>query len=217
LFFHWVDLPEGAFLPYNNYCFNINFLKSLKKKFYRVNMNIRVPEVFLVGENGDALGRVSLSEALRLSTEAELDLVEIAPEAKPPVCKIIDFGKFKYELEKQEKKQRAKNKSQDMKEIRLSMRIEEHDLDMKLRQAEDFLRKQHKLKISLRLQGREMAFLDKAREKINSALNRLAPLSKVEQPIKKLGKQFIVILAPDLGRKKEETQELKEENTPANS
>jgi len=170
-------------------------------------MNIRVPEVFLVGDNGEAYGNVSLTEALRRAQEAELDLVEIAPEARPPVCKIVDYGKFKYELEKQAKKQKAKNKSQDMKELRFSMRIEEHDLEMKIKKAEDFLKKQHKLKLTLRLQGREMAFLDKGRQKMLSFLEKLEPISKIEQPLKKMGKQFIVILAPDLGRKPKEQPE----------
>lgn len=171
-----------------------------KNKFFRVNEQIRFPEVFLVDENGNPIGKVSNREALEMARRAELDLVEVAPNARPPVCKIVEFGKFKYELEKQARKQRAKNKGQDMKEIRLSYVIEKNDFEIKVKQARKFLSRQHKLKISLRLKGRELAYQDLAKEKILNFYDQLKDIAKIEQELKKLGKNYFMLLAPDLGK-----------------
>jgi len=181
-----------------------------KNKFFRVNEQIRVPEVFLVDEAGTPIGRISNREALDRARQAELDLVEVSPNTNPPVCKIVDFGKFKYELEKQARKQRARNKGQDMKEIRLSFRIEKNDLGIKLKKARSFLEKQHKLKVTLRLHGRELSYQDLAKQKILTFIDQLKDIAKVEQELKKLGKNYFVLLAPDLGKKLDE----KSENSP---
>ena len=183
----------------NNYTF--------KKVFARVNEQIRVPEVFLVDEDGNALGRISRDEALSRARSAELDLVEVSPKAQPPVCKIIDYGKYKYEQEKQAKKQRAKNKAQDQKEIRLSLNIEENDLKVKSKKAQEFLEKRHKVKVNLMLKGREMAFKDKAFEILNNFVARMEGLGKIEVPVKKLGRQFQLIMAPTGGKRKETAPE----------
>lgn len=178
-----------------------------KKKFYRVNEQIRIPEVFLIDENGNKIGKISNREALDMARRAELDLVEVSPNSRPPVCKIIDFGKFKYELEKQARKQRAKNKGQEMKEVRLSFRIEKNDFDIKLKKARKFLEKQHKLKVSLRLRGREMAYQDLAKEKILQFIDALKDISKIEQDMKKMGKNYFILLAPELGKKPTESDD----------
>lgn len=169
-----------------------------------MNEQIRIPEVFLIDENGHKVGQVSNREALEMARRAELDLVEVSPNSRPPVCKIIDFGKFKYELEKQARKQRAKNKGQEMKEVRLSFRIEKNDFDIKLKKARKFLEKQHKLKVSLRLRGREMAYQDLAKEKIIQFVDALKDISKIEQDMKKMGKNYFILLAPELGKQPKE-------------
>ncbi len=167
------------------------------KNFFRVNHNIRAREVFLVDEGGQVVGNTLLQEALQKAQNVELDLVEVSPNANPPVCKILDFGKFKYEIEKQERKQKAKNKSADLKEIRLSLNIDENDLNVKIRKAREFLQKKHKVKISLMLKGREAMFADKAKEKINSFYTNMSGMAKVEVPMKRLGKSWQLTMAPD--------------------
>ncbi len=178
------------------------------KNFFRINHNIRAREVFLVDENGQVLGNVLLQDALQKAQIAELDLVEVSPNAKPPVCKILDFGKFKYEVEKQERKQKAKNKSADLKEIRLSLNIDDNDLNVKIRKAKEFLQKKHKVKVSLMLKGREAMFSDKAREVINSFYSKMDGMAKIEVPMKRLGKNWQITMAPETKPKlKEESIE----------
>lgn len=167
------------------------------KKIFRVNHNIKTNEVLLIDEIGNKCGVVPLHEALTRAETAELDLVEVSPNSQPPVCKIIDFGKFKYELEKQERKQKAKNKGSDLKEIRLSLNINDNDLQVKRRKALEFLAKKHKVKLNIRLKGREMAYGDKAREMINKFFQSLEGRAKIEQEMKRLGTQFLIVLAPE--------------------
>jgi translation initiation factor IF-3 len=169
----------------------------LAKKFFRVNHQIRVPEVYLIDESGNIIGNISLQEALSRAQGIQLDLVEVSPNATPPVCKIIDFGKFKYELEKQERKQKARNKAQELKEIRFSVRIDDHDFGIKTEKARSFLKKRHKVKITIQLRGREMAYQDRAREMLNSIISQLKDMSKIEQELKRMGNRFFVVLAPD--------------------
>ncbi len=161
----------------------------MAKKFNRVNHQIRVPEVFLIDEAGNKVGSISTHEARQMAERAELDLVEMSPNAKPPVCKIIDYGKFKYELEKQARKQRARNKGQDLKEVRFSVRIEENDFEVKLNRARKFLEKRDKVKISLQLRGREMAHQDRAMDMMRRIMDDLKDISKIEQELKRMGKQ----------------------------
>jgi translation initiation factor IF-3 len=169
----------------------------LAKKFFRVNHQIRVPEVYLIDESGNIIGNISLQEALSRAQNIQLDLVEVSPNATPPVCKIIDFGKFKYELEKLERKQKARNKAQELKEIRFSVRIDDHDFGIKTEKARSFLAKRHKVKITIQLRGREMAYQDRAREMLNSIISQMKDISKIEQELKRMGNRFFVVLAPD--------------------
>jgi len=162
----------------------------------RINERITMPEVFLVDEDGP-IGKVSREEALQRARAAELDLVEVAPKERPPVCKIMDFGKYKYEMEKQQRKQRARNKGQDLKEIRLSLNISENDLLIKIRKTKEFLEKKHKVKITLRLKGREVVQYDAAKEMMDTYYNRLDGMAKVETPAKKLGRQWQMVILPD--------------------
>lgn len=121
-----------------------------------MNEEIRDREVRLIGEDGEQLGVVSIKEALELADEKNRDLVKIAPGARPPVCKIMDYGKHKYEQAKRDKDSRKKQKTQQLKEIRLSLGIEEHDIQTKAKNAAKFLSKGDKLKVSLRFRGREL-------------------------------------------------------------
>ncbi len=139
------------------------------------------------------MGVLSKDEALALAEEKELDLVLVGPQASPPVAKIIDYGKFKYEQDRRDRKNKAK-KTQEIKEIRLSYNTGEGDLDVKLTQARRFIQEGHKLKLRLKLVGREMAFKDKAVEQLDNFKNLLD--MEYEQPIQRQGKQMIVLLKP---------------------
>ena len=128
-----------------------------------INEQIRDREVRLIGENGEQLGIMSARDAFKLAQEAELDLVKIAPTAKPPVCKIIDYGKYRYELARKEKEARKKQKVIDVKEVRLSPNIDTNDLNTKVGAARKFLEKGDKVKVTLRFRGREMAHMSKSK------------------------------------------------------
>ena len=128
-----------------------------------INEQIRDREVRLIGENGEQLGIMSARDAFKLAQEAELDLVKIAPTAKPPVCKIIDYGKYRYELARKEKEARKKQKVIDVKEVRLSPNIDTNDLNTKVGAARKFLEKGDKVKVTLLFRGREMAHMSKTK------------------------------------------------------
>ena len=124
-----------------------------------INEQIRDKEIRLIGENGEQLGIMSSRDAMKMAIEAELDLVKIAPTAKPPVCKIIDYRKYRYEQAKREKEAKKKQKVTEVKEIRLSPNIDDNDLNTKANQAKKFLEKGDKVKVTLRFRGREMAHI----------------------------------------------------------
>ena len=122
-----------------------------------INEQIRDREIRLIGEDGQQLGIMSSREAMKIAREAELDLVKIAPQAKPPVCKIIDYGKYRYELARKEKEAKKKQKTIEVKEVRLSPNIDSNDLNTKIASARKFMEKGNKVKVTLRFRGREMA------------------------------------------------------------
>lgn len=152
----------------------------------RTNHQIRVPELRIIDENGQQLGIMKTSEALALAVERGLDLVEVSPQAKPPVAKLIDFNKLRYHQKKLEQQQKKKAKKIDVKGIRLSLRISEHDLQTKAKQAQKFLAEGNKVKIDLMMRGREQAFANMAHEVINKFL-KLLPAHEIEAPAKKAG------------------------------
>ena len=129
-----------------------------------INEQIRDKEVRLIGENGELIGIMPARDALKLAEEAELDLVKIAPTAKPPVCKIVDYGKYRYEMLRREKEAKKKQKVTEVKEIRLSPNIDDNDLNTKAGQARKFITKGDKVKVSLRFHGREMAHMSSGKE-----------------------------------------------------
>lgn len=159
-----------------------------------INEQIRDKEVRLIGEDGEQLGVVSCNEAMKLAREANLDLVKIAPTAKPPVCKIIDYGKYRYELARKEKEAKKKQKVTDVKEIRLSPNIDENDLNTKANQARKFISKGDKVKVSLRFRGREMAHMSAGRQILDSFFKCLEDIATVEKPAKLEGRSMIMYL-----------------------
>jgi translation initiation factor IF-3 len=159
-------------------------------------MGIRVKEVRLVDEEGEMLGVVSTDDARAKARAAGLDLVEISPKATPPVCKIIDYGKFQYEQKKKEKLQKKASKAQEIKGIRLSFRIGPGDLQRQKEHAEAFLKDKHPVRVQMLLRGREKAHKDLAAEKLQAFIASLSESGKPDQVAKFSGSQFIVLLKP---------------------
>lgn len=159
-----------------------------------INEQIRDKEIRLIGENGAQLGIMPTREALRLAREAELDLVKIAPGAKPPVCKIIDYGKYKYEQGRKEKEAKKKQRIIEIKEVRLSPNIEENDLNTKVGAARKFLQKGNKVKVTLRFRGREMAHVQHSKQILDVFAEKVSDIASVEKAPKLEGRQMIMFL-----------------------
>ena len=159
-----------------------------------INEQIRDREVRLIGENGELIGIMSAKEAYKLAQEAELDLVKIAPTAKPPVCKIIDYGKYKYEIARKEKEAKKKQKVIEIKEVRLSPNIEDNDLNTKVSAARKFLEKGNKVKVTLRFRGREMAHMASSKHILDD-FAMLEEVAVVEKPAKVEGRSMTLVLA----------------------
>ena len=164
--------------------------KGMKR--LRINEQIRVPEVRLI--SGDAQEVVSLEEALKRAREQELDLIEVSPSAKPPVCKILDRGSYLYQQKKKERKQKAHSKQTEVKMVRFGFRTDQHDLDRLANQARGFLDDRHLVKIAVRLRGREFTNMDYAKDKLRKFVEGLSDVSDVEQEMKRQGNQFMVIV-----------------------
>ncbi|RMH46889.1 MAG: translation initiation factor IF-3 [Alphaproteobacteria bacterium] len=162
----------------------------------RVNERIRAPEIRLIGAEGENLGVMSPAEALRLAEEAGLDLVEISPTAKPPVCKIMDYGKFKYEQQKRESEARKKQKTIEVKEVKFRPNTDKHDYDVKLRNVRRFLENGDKVKVTLRFRGREMAHQNLGRELLERVAADIEDIGKVENMPKMEGRQMIMMIGP---------------------
>ena len=159
-----------------------------------INEQIRDKEVRVVGADGEQLGIMSSRDAYKLAQEAELDLVKIAPTAKPPVCKIIDYGKFRYENARKEKEARKKQKVIEIKEVRLSPNIDTNDLNTKVGAARKFLEKGDKVKVTLRFRGREMAHMSKSRYILDDFAESLADIAVVDKPSKEEGRSMVMFL-----------------------
>lgn len=159
-----------------------------------INEQIRDKEVRLIGQDGEQLGVMSSREALKLAAEAELDLVKIAPTAKPPVCKIIDYGKYRYELARKEKEAKKKQKTVEIKEIRMSPNIESNDLNTKMNAAKKFLSKGDKVKVTLRFRGREMAHMQTSKHILDDFAEQLADVAVVEKAPKLEGRSISMVL-----------------------
>lgn len=168
----------------------------ISKEQHLINEAIRASEVRLIGVNGDQLGIKPLREALKMAQDLNLDLVNVAPQAKPPVCRIMDYGKYRYEQSKREKEARKNQKIIQIKEVRLSPSIEENDVQTKLRHVKKFLQKGDKVKLSIRFRGREITHQELGRKVLDRMAEEVKDISDVERAPKLEGRQMIMILTP---------------------
>jgi translation initiation factor IF-3 len=165
-------------------------------KDLRVNDEIRAREVRVIDKDGQQAGIMAVRDALRLAAEASLDLVEISPTAKPPVCRVMDFGRFKYEQSKRDKESRKKQRVIHIKEVKMRPTIEDHDFEVWVKRAESFLQEGDKIKGIITFRGREIVHADLGRKVLDRLAQRLAHLSVIERPAKVEGRSMIVILNP---------------------
>ncbi len=165
---------------------------------YRVNRQIRAREVRLIDEDGKQIGIVPIKEALSIAEEKGLDLVEIAPQAKPPVCRIMDYGKFKYELKKKEREARKKQREHqiEVKDIRMKVRIDEHDLQVKLKHMREFLEDGDKVRVRIRFRGRENVHPELGEKLFQKIVSALEDIAQVEVKPKKEGPFLVFTLMP---------------------
>ncbi|MFT3934623.1 MAG: translation initiation factor IF-3 [Chitinophagaceae bacterium] len=184
--------PRGAFNP--------RFRKEQQQE-HRTNHMIRVPQVRLVGDNVE-VGIYSIQEALRMAQDQQLDLVEISPQADPPVCKIIDYNKFLYEKKKKEKEMKANSKVSEVKEIRFTPNTDDHDFDFKAKHAESFLKDGNKVKAYVQFKGRAIQFKERGELLILKFAERLAEFGVLESLPKMEGKRMLAIWAPKSQKKK---------------
>lgn len=172
--------------------------RSIKKfipdKRARINERIRAPQVRLIDAQGNNLGVMATPEALDKARQAGLDLIEVNPKVQPPVCKILDFGKFKYEKDKLAHKQKVASKKSEIKCIRLSFKIKGHDLDNRIKQAKKFLAANNQVKVELILKGREKAHAGHAREMLEKFINNMGEDIKIIQPTQRQGGKFSVVI-----------------------
>ena len=159
-----------------------------------INEQIRDREIRLIGEDGEQLGIMSARDEMKLAREANLDLVKIAPTAKPPVCKIIDYGKYRYELARKEKEAKKKQKTVEVKEVRISPNIDTNDLNTKVNNAKKFIAKGNKVKVTLRFRGREMAHMQQSKHILDDFAEMLAEVAVVEKPAKLEGRSMSMVL-----------------------
>jgi translation initiation factor IF-3 len=165
-------------------------------KELKINEEIRAKEIRLLGVNNEQLGIVQVRDALRMAQEQNIDLVEIAPTAKPPVCRIMDYGKFKYEQSKKDKEARKKQKVISVKEVKLRPGIEDHDFSVKLKNAQRFLEDGDKVKVTIMFRGRELSHADLGRQVLVKMASECNPLAIVEREPRLEGKNMIMILSP---------------------
>ena len=159
-----------------------------------INEQIRDREIRLIGEDGEQLGIMSARDAMKLAREANLDLVKIAPTAKPPVCKIIDYGKYRYELARKEKEAKKKQKTVEVKEVRLSPNIDTNDLNTKVNQARKFVSSGNKVKVAVRFRGRELAHTAVGKTILEDFAQKLSDIAVIDKPAKLEGKSMVMFL-----------------------
>ncbi len=168
----------------------------------RVNRRIRVPEIRVIGEDGEQLGIMPTMQALRRAESVSLDLVEVQPRAKPPVCKIMDYGKYKYEQSRKTAESKKKQQQIELKEVKFRPKTGEHDFDVKVKSLRKFLEKGNKGKVSVMFRGREIVHPDMGREMLNRVIQALGDEAIIEQSPRLEGRQMVMIVAPGRGAKK---------------
>jgi len=185
-------------------------------KRLRINGQIRISPVRLIDDEDNQLGVVELDDAQHRAREAGLDLVEVAPQASPPVCKIMDYGKWKYAQKKKEQKAKSHAKQSELKGMRLRPKIDEHDLGIKLNKARDFLEDGDKVQFTMLFRGREMAHRDLGMRSMQQICDDLADIAKVESPPKMMGRRATMVLAPDKsGKAKKDAAEAANDEAPS--
>ncbi|MBQ41522.1 MAG: translation initiation factor IF-3 [Gemmatimonadetes bacterium] len=168
-----------------------------QQTFTRINDAIRVPQVRLIDADGEQLGVIETVSAMERAEQADLDLVEVAPEARPPVCRIMDFGKYRYDKEKKEKEARKKQHNVQMKTVRIkTANISEHDMEYRLGHIREFIGKGNRVKVSMRFFGRQMAFKDRGRQVMQDVAEKLEDVAKVDQMPTMEGREMSMILRP---------------------
>lgn len=165
-------------------------------RYVRINERIFAKTVRLIGPNGEQLGIFPRDLALKKADDFGLDLVEVAPQANPPVCRIMDFAKYKYEQEKREREMRKHQKHSQLKEIRLSPRIDNHDYQIKLKHIKEFLEKKHKVRIRMFFRGREISHKEIGKKLIEKLINDVEKIGRVAREPHLLGKSLVLVLAP---------------------
>jgi translation initiation factor IF-3 len=173
----------------------------------RINGEIRAPSMRVIGADGKQVGIISRKEALDLAEQAGLDLVEIVPKANPPVCKIIDYGKYRYDQTKREKESKKSQVQIKVKEIKVKPNIDTHDFEFKLKHAKQFLRKGNKVKITCSFRGREMAHPEVGVRVVQKMIAALEDYGTVEAPMKRMGRILTTVLGPVSGVKKPKDEE----------
>jgi translation initiation factor IF-3 len=182
----------------------------LAVKDLRTNENIRVREVRLIDDEGGQVGIVPTVEAVKMAREKGLDLVEVAPQSRPPVCKLLDYGKYKFDLEKKNREAKKKQKQQKLKEIRMQPKIEEHDMDFKTKHIRDFLEDGSKVKVTVRFRGREMAHTELGRDVLDKIVERLGDSANLDRRPSMEGRFMSMILSPGPGAKKKKKADSEE-------
>jgi len=189
-------VPPSIFLKNPWRWFEISNAPVNKDDEPRVNSEIRATEVLLIDDQGNKVGVVPTSEALRMSDERDLDLVEVAPLANPPVCRILDYGKYRFQQQKRDKDARKKQKNQTVKEMKMRPKIDQHDYDFKVKAIKGFLSEGHRVKVSIFFRGREMTFLDRGREVLNKVRNDVDPIGRVEMEPRMEGSYMRMMVCP---------------------
>jgi translation initiation factor IF-3 len=172
----------------------------------RVNREIRASKVRVIGKDGNQLGVMPTRQAMAIAEEDGLDLVEVVPNAMPPVCKILDYGKYRYQQTKKEKESRKTQHQVKIKEVKLKPNIDEHDLQTKINRARDFIVKGNKVKITCMFRGREMLHIDLGKKVVNRFCVALEDIATVEMPTKMMGRMMTTVIAPLAGKKSKSTK-----------
>lgn len=198
---------------------NIRRCSTISRDSLRINEEIHIREVRVTSATGEQLGIMPTREALRMAEEQHLDLVEVAPKAKPPVCRIMDFGKYRYEQQKREKEAKKKQKVISIKEVKLRPNIEQHDFDVKLKNALRFVEEGNKVKVTIMFRGRELSHPELGKEVLGRVAERLGDSVSIERNAKLEGKNMTMIVAPKVQKasktKKSKETQSKEENSNA--
>ncbi|MFH1778193.1 MAG: translation initiation factor IF-3 [Candidatus Omnitrophota bacterium] len=165
-------------------------------KGVRINEQIRIKEIRLIGADGEQMGIMPPAKALEIAREKQLDLVEVAPQAAPPVCRVMDYSKYKYEQNKREKEARRKQHVMHIKEIRMSPKIETHDYQVKLKHLREFIERGDKVKVSMRFRGREITHLDIGKRLLDKLVKDIEDIGALEQDVKKEGRTMLMVIRP---------------------